>query len=241
MNQTSQNILTKIANERFDDTRKSDCLISRNQVLSSLKSHSGQINLIGEIKRASPSKGDLAKIEDPLELLQNYKNKGAKAISVLTEPHYFKGSFNDLKLVSQNSNLPVLMKDFITSELQIVQGRAFGASIVLLIAELFDTKRLQTLYDFAISLGLSVLVETHSREQIAMALEVGAELIGINVRDLKDFSINQQLFEELVQFIPDHCVKVAESGVKTQADLERYQNAGADAVLVGEALVKNLI
>lgn len=195
------------------------------------------VSVIAEIKRASPSKGDLSEIPDPAKLAIEYQVAGAAAISVLTEQRQFKGSLDDLIEVAAVSSVPVLRKDFIATEYQILEARAAGADIVLLIVAGLNQPQLSHLFDFARVLGMAVLVETHSAEEIDRAISIGAEFIGINTRDLSTFQTNRELFTELVGLLPEGVVAVAESAVRNLADVEQYAQAGAQAVLVGEALV----
>ncbi|MBU6144261.1 MAG: indole-3-glycerol phosphate synthase TrpC [Acidobacteria bacterium] len=195
------------------------------------------VSVIAEIKRASPSKGDLSEIPHPAKLAIEYQVAGAAAISVLTEQRQFKGSLDDLTEVAAVSSVPVLRKDFIATEYQILEARAAGADIVLLIVAGLNQPQLSHLFDFARNLGMAALVETHSAEEIDRAMSIGAEFIGINTRDLSTFQTNRELFGELVGLLPESVVAVAESAVRNLADVEQYAQAGAQAVLVGEALV----
>jgi indole-3-glycerol phosphate synthase len=195
------------------------------------------INVIAEIKRASPSKGFLADIPDAGELASIYEQAGAACISVLTEERKFKGSIKDLAQVRARVEIPVLRKDFIANEYQILEARAKGADMVLLIVAGLNQPQLQRLYEFSGSLGLSVLVETHSKEEVQRANDVGAKIVGINARDLSTFETDLNLFGKLVSELPSDCIAVAESAVRGVADVEVYAEAGATCVLVGEALV----
>jgi indole-3-glycerol phosphate synthase len=195
------------------------------------------IKLIAEIKRRSPSRGFLAEIPDAQALGVGYESAGANAISVLTEESGFGGKLSDLQEVSQAVKIPTLRKDFISNEYQILEAKAAGASMVLLILAQLSKAEFQSLYDFSKSIGLEPLVETHSAEEIAIAADSGAKLIGINTRDLVTFKTDLGLFEKLATGLPSDCVKIAESSVKQLSDVERYRSAGADCVLVGEALV----
>lgn len=204
-----------------------------------------RIRLIAEIKRASPSKGFLADIPDAGELAKGYEQCGADAISVLTEATGFRGKLEDLERASRAVNIPTLRKDFISTEYQILEARLAGASFVLLILSFLNPARAKELFEFSTSLGLGVLFEAHSQSEIETAVELDAKLIGINTRDLNTFRTDLSLFERLVGVLPAQAVAVAESSVKTIEDVQRYRAAGADAVLVGEALVtgdwRNLI
>ncbi len=195
------------------------------------------IKLIAEIKRRSPSRGFLAEIPDAQALGVGYESAGAHAISVLTEESGFGGKLSDLQEVSQAVTIPTLRKDFISNEYQILEAKAAGASMVLLILAQLSKAEFRSLYDFSKSIGLEPLVETHSAEEIAIAADSDAKLIGINTRDLVTFKTDIGLFEQLAARLPSDCVKIAESSVKQLSDVERYRSAGADCVLVGEALV----
>lgn len=200
-------------------------------------SKTSRIRLIAEIKRASPSKGFLAEISDVAALARGYESVGADAISVLTEGSGFNGRLEDLEIASRAVDIPTLRKDFISNEYQILEARVAGASFVLLILSHLEPAKAKELSDFAASLGLGVLFETHAEAEIEIAGEMGARLIGINTRDLTTFKTDLGLFEKMAGLIPKNAVAVAESSVRTVEDVMRYRAAGADAVLVGEALV----
>jgi indole-3-glycerol phosphate synthase len=196
-----------------------------------------KIKVIAEVKRASPSRGDLAPIADPAALAKIYADNGASTISVLTEGRKFKGTLEDLQAVRAEVSIPVLRKDFIAEKYQILEARAAGADVVLLIVAALEQKLLAELNEFALSLGLTVLVETHSRDELHRALDINAQLIGVNARNLSTFDLDRDLFASLVSEIPSGVIKVAESAVRDATDVQHYRNAGADVVLVGEALV----
>ncbi|MDQ4114220.1 MAG: indole-3-glycerol phosphate synthase TrpC [Actinomycetota bacterium] len=196
-------------------------------------------SVIAEVKRKSPSKGALADIPDPAELAQKYAAGGAAAISVLTEERRFGGSLADLRAVRAAVDTPILRKDFIVEPYQLLEARAAGADLALLIVAALDDDTLRSLYDQARELGLTVLVETHDEAEIARAVDLGAELIGVNARNLKTLEIDQDVFGRLAPLIPEDRVKVAESGIFTATDVKRHVSEGAHAVLVGEALVKH--
>jgi indole-3-glycerol phosphate synthase len=196
-----------------------------------------QVKIIAEVKRASPSRGRLADIPDPAALALSYQAGGASAISVLTEGRRFGGSLHDLEQVRAAVDLPVLRKDFIGDRYQVFEARAAGADLVLLIVAALDQPTLLSLHELSRELGMTVLVETHSADEISRALDVGAGLIGVNARNLSTFELDQDLFGSLADQIPSGVVRVAESAVKTAADVAHYRAAGADVVLVGEALV----
>ena len=195
------------------------------------------IKVIAEVKRASPSRGDLAAIPDPAALARTYAANGASTISVLTEGRKFKGTLEDLRAVRAEVSVPVLRKDFIAEKYQILEARAAGADLVLLIVAALEQELLAELNEFALSLGLTVLVETHSREELHRALDIDAKLIGVNARNLSTFELDRELFASLVGEIPADVIKVAESAVRNATDVQHYRDAGADVVLVGEALV----
>lgn len=196
-----------------------------------------RVKIIAEVKRSSPSRGPLADIPDPAALAVSYETGGASAISVLTEQRRFGGSLADLEAVREAVQLPVLRKDFIADPYQVVEARASGADILLLIVAALDQQALSSLFDLTTQLGMTALIETHSAEEVSRALDIGAGLIGVNARDLSTFELDQDLFGSLADQIPSGVIRVAESAVKTAADVAHYRNAGADVVLVGEALV----
>ena len=196
-----------------------------------------ELSVIAEIKRASPSKGDLADIPDPLGLGKIYEAAGASAISVLTEESGFKGSLGDLEVVSSSVSIPTLRKDFISTEEQILEAKAYGASMVLLIMLGLDDEQYNRLFQFSKEQGLEVLVETHSEQEIERALSQEVSFLGINTRNLNTFETDIDLFGKLAGQLPDGVIKIAESAVRGLADAQNYRQYGADAVLVGEALV----
>lgn len=196
-----------------------------------------RVKIIAEVKRASPSRGALASIPDPALLAASYAEGGASAISVLTEGRRFKGSLADLEAVRARVDVPVLRKDFIATEYQVLEARAAGADLVLLIVAALDQPTLQRLHDLIVELGMTPLVEAHDGAEVSRAVDLGARLVGVNARDLSTFQLDADLFGRLVDRIPDDTIKVAESAVLGVADVAHYRSAGADVVLVGEALV----
>ena len=198
-----------------------------------------QIHVLAEVKRASPSKGQMAAIVDPAALAKTYADNGASAISVLTEERKFKGSLADLQAVRKVVSVPLLRKDFIATEHQILEARAAGADIILLIVAGIDEPTIARLMRFTFELGMTPFIETHSEEELKVALGLGSNFIGINARDLSTFETDRDLFASLVDLIPSDVIKVAESAVRNAADVAHYRKAGADVVLVGEALVTN--
>lgn len=195
------------------------------------------VHVLAEVKRASPSRGDLAAIEDPTKLASLYQQGGATGISVLTEERKFKGSLEDLRAVRASVNVPLLRKDFIANEYQLLEARAFGADIALLIVAGLDKAALKRLMAFTLDLGMTPFIETHDKFELSQALDLGAKFVGVNARDLSTFETNRDLFGELASMFPAGVIKVAESAVRNQADVRHYREAGADVVLVGEALV----
>lgn len=195
------------------------------------------MKVIAEVKRASPSRGDLAAIAEPQSLAAQYEAGGASVVSVLTEERKFKGSLADLEAVRKAVSIPVLRKDFIGDEYQILEARAAGADLVLLIVAALPQERLEALYALIRELGMTALVEAHTAEEVARAVDLGAQLIGVNARNLSTFELDRELFGRVADQIPAGVIRVAESAVLSVADVERYREAGADAVLVGEALV----
>lgn len=197
------------------------------------------VGIIAEIKRASPSKGELAEIANPVDLANQYETAGAAAISVLTEERKFKGSLADLSAVSAAVSLPTLRKDFISIEYQIIEARAAGASFFLLIVAALSDQQLRSLLHFGRELGMEALVETHNAQELDRAIAIGAKIIGVNARNLSTFELDREIFGRLRSNIPADVVAVAESAVLETDDMRRYVEAGADLVLIGEALVKN--
>lgn len=198
---------------------------------------SDRVKIIAEVKRSSPSRGVLADIPDPAELAARYVRGGASAVSVLTEGRRFGGSLEDLVAVRGAVGVPVLRKDFIVSAYQVVEARAAGADLVLLMASALEQSDLRALYSLTEELGMTALVEAHDAEEVSRSIDVGAKIIGVNARNLATFELDRELFGRLSDRIPDGTIRVAESAVSTAADVARYRAAGADAVLVGEALV----
>lgn len=196
-----------------------------------------RVKIIAEVKRASPSRGALAEIPDPAALAVSYETGGASAISVLTEGRKFGGSLADLEAVREVVTIPVLRKDFIADPYQVFEARAAGADLVLLIAAALEQQRMTELHELIAQLGMTALVETHNATEVSRAVDLGASIIGVNARDLSTFELDQDLFGSLADQIPSGVIRIAESAVKTAADVAHYRAAGADVVLVGEALV----
>jgi indole-3-glycerol phosphate synthase len=195
------------------------------------------VGVIAEVKRRSPSKGELADIPEPAVLAKDYADAGARMISVLTEQRRFGGSLADFDAVRAKVDIPLLRKDFVVSPYQVHESRLHGADMVLLIVAALEQNALEALLDRVESLGMAALVEVHNAEEADRALEAGAKIIGINARNLHNLEVDRDVFSRLAPGLPFETVKVAESGVRGPADLMAYAGYGADAVLVGEGLV----
>jgi indole-3-glycerol phosphate synthase len=197
------------------------------------------VSIIAEVKRKSPSKGELATIADPAALAADYAAGGAAAISVLTEQRRFGGSLDDLAAVRARVGVPVLRKDFIVTPYQLWEARAWGADLALLMVVSLPGGQLEELHGLARELGLTPLVEVHTEDELARAVSIGAEVIGVNARDLTTLEVDRAVFHKLAPHLPESSVRVAESGVTGPEDVAEYHGWGADVVLVGEALVRS--
>jgi indole-3-glycerol phosphate synthase len=198
-----------------------------------------EMNVIAEVKRSSPSKGNLATISDPAALAEQYQEAGAGAVSVLTERRRFGGSLEDLDAVRERVSIPVLRKDFMVDEYQFFEARAHGADIILLIVAALSKSQLKDFYDLSTELGMSALVEVHTSQELESAMDIEPRMVGINSRNLKTLDVDPGVFTELIPQIPSEIIRVAESGISTQSDVDFAQKAGASVILVGEALVKS--
>lgn len=196
------------------------------------------ISYICEVKKASPSKGIIAEDFPYLQIAEEYEEAGASAISVLTEPKWFLGSDSYLSAIAETVIVPVLRKDFTVTPYQIYEAKLLGASAVLLICSITDPDTLACWIELCHSLGLSALVEAHDSSEVKAALDAGARIIGVNNRNLKDFSVNTANCLSLRELVPDDRIFVAESGIKTAADIDLLKRAGVDAVLIGETLMR---
>lgn len=197
-----------------------------------------RVQLIAEVKKASPSQGVLRHDFDPVAIARTYERHGAAAISVLTDVEYFQGSLAYLTAIRGATNIPVLRKDFILSRYQLLEARVAGADAVLLIAECLDDCNLRALHNQALELGLTPLVELYEPANLPRVLEAGARLIGVNNRDLRTFAVDLEHTLRVKREIPAHCAVVGESGIKTAADVALLEAAGVDAMLVGESLIR---
>ena len=196
------------------------------------------MRLIAEVKRSSPSKGNLAEIADPKELAGKYQEGGADVISVLTEERRFKGSIADLLSVRSSVDLPVLRKDFIVTEFQVIESRILGADLILLIVAGLSKSQLIDFYQLSTELGMDVLVEVHDMDEAEKALNIGAKIIGVNSRNLKTLEVSEKSFERILPALPSQILKVAESGISNRQQVALVEQLGAKAVLIGESLVR---
>jgi indole-3-glycerol phosphate synthase len=196
------------------------------------------LSVIAEVKKASPSRGIIARDFDPVKIAAEYEKNGASAISVLTEEHFFMGSNEYLKRIRESVTLPLLRKDFIVDAFQIYHARILGADAILLIAASLDTDTMKEFVKIAESLSLHVLAEAHNEEEVERVIVSGSGIIGINNRDLKTFVVDLAVTERLIGMIGGGFTKVSESGIKTADDMKRLKLCGADAVLIGETLIR---
>ncbi len=207
-------------------------------LFSKVLSDKNRINIIAEIKKGSPSKGIISQDFNPGELAKQYKDGNAAALSVLTERKFFYGSFEYLKIAKEISGLPVLCKDFILDPYQVYHARYMGTDAILLIVKMLTRKTISELLALAKKVGLDVLVEVHNKDELEIALETEAEIIGVNNRNLNDFSVDLQTSVELGKLIPNDTIKVAESGIIGYSDIEKLKKSGYNNFLIGEALMK---
>jgi len=215
-------------------------LIKKSHPTISLKKaikRENKISFIAEIKQASPSAGILRKDFSALDLAKLFKKGGVHAISVLTEEDFFLGKINYIEEIRKEIDLPILRKDFIIDEVQVLESRAVGADAILLILAILEEAKAKELYKFSKSLGMDVLIEVHSEKELKKALNMGVDIIGINSRNLHTFEVNNERQRKLIPFIPEGIIKVSESGIKTLKDMLLLKGLGADAVLIGEALM----
>ena len=223
----------------LDDLKNEVSLINVDDEFPFKKALSGDdISIIAEVKKASPSKGIIAEDFDYLAIAKEYEDAGASAISVLTEPYFFFGSDDYLKEIAETVNIPVLRKDFVVDEYMIWEAKALGASAVLLIVSILDIVQLKKYLDLAHELGLSAIVEAHDGDEIMRALTVGAEIIGVNNRNLADFTVDIENSINLRRCVSGDVIFISESGIKTKEDVARLKENDVDAVLIGETLMK---
>lgn len=205
---------------------------------AALQREAGELALIAEVKKASPSAGVIAELFDPVAIARNYAQAGAEAISVLTDEQFFQGHLDHLGQIRSAVNAPLLRKDFILDEVQIIEAAAAGADAILLIVAALDDEKLVQLLEAAALYQLDALVEVHTLAELDRALDTEARIIGINNRDLATFEVDLGVTETLSEEVPDEIVLVSESGLRTAADVARVQAAGVNAVLIGEALMR---
>jgi indole-3-glycerol phosphate synthase len=220
----------------YDRAREQPSALS---LAHALQIHQGMATgVIAECKQRSPSKGWLTDSYDPAQQAQQYEQRGAHGISVLTEPDFFSGSLEHLQLVKAAVGLPVLRKDFLVDPVQVFESRAFGADAVLVIVRIVDDLQLRDLLQAAGAVGIQALVEVHAPGELERALSLSPQLVGINNRDLDSFDTTLDFSEKMAPLIPSSIVKISESGIQTAADVERLQKAGYSAILVGEHLMR---
>ncbi|QDT45854.1 Indole-3-glycerol phosphate synthase [Gimesia alba] len=205
--------------------------------VGSLRTH-GPVGLIAEVKKASPSAGVIREDFHPVEIARIYESSGAACLSVLTDEHFFQGHLDYLKAVRQAVSIPVLRKDFIIDRYQILEARVAGADCVLLIAECLDDRKLEDLYGYALELGMSALVEIYEPENLERVLKLSPPMLGINNRNLKTFVTSLDHSIQLSPKIPEDCLLISESGIRTRQDVLRLQAAGVRGILVGETLMR---
>jgi len=244
---SDSNVLTSIIEGVIEDVEKRQVPISqiKEQLENAPKLRNAYqalkkdgMRLIAEIKRSSPSKGDLSAIENPVLLANDYQSGGADLISVLTESRRFKGNISDLIAVRSAVDLPVLRKDFIVTEFQVYESRLLGADLMLLIVAGLSKSQLVDFYQLATELGMDVLVEVHDLAEAEIAVDIGSKIIGVNCRNLKTLEVNDKNFELILPQLPASVLKVAESGISTRDQVLSVQELGAKAVLIGETLVR---
>ncbi len=196
------------------------------------------IHVIAELKKASPSKGLIRPDFDPASLAKELEAAGAAALSVLAEPHRFLGSEENVRIARSVSGLPILFKDFVTTEYQVLRARACGADAVLLIAAVLDERRLASIIGCVHGYGMEALVETHTLDEIGCAVRAGARVVGVNCRDLRTFRTDPSITAGLIGRIPSGVIRIAESGIRSAADIRALRDVGADGFLVGETLMR---
>ena len=224
----------------LDELKKSVSLLEISDEFPFKKALGGdEISIIAEVKKASPSKGLIADDFDYVKIAKDYESAGASAISVLTEPFFFQGSNDYLEEIAENVSIPILRKDFVVDEYMIWEAKLLGASAVLLIVSILDIVTLKKYLDLAHDLGLSAIVETHDGDEIRTAMNVGAEIIGVNNRNLNDFTVDIENSISLRRCVSGDVIFISESGIKTKEDVTRLKENNVDAVLIGETLMKS--
>lgn len=227
--------VSMLVDQTFDQFQKQEIITFKEKVAAS-----DTMNVISEIKRSSPSKGEIDMAVNPVEQAKKYEASGAAAISILTDKTFFNGSMEDLRAIREAVDLPILCKDFMIDPIQIDQAKAAGATIILLIVAALSDEDFKKLYHYARELDLEVLCEVHNEEEMERALELDPEIIGINNRDLKTFDVDLMTTNNLAFMVTNpNTILVSESGIKTQQDAIRVKEAGAEAILVGETLMRS--
>ena len=197
------------------------------------------ISIIAEVKRSSPSKGELAKIEDPIRLAREYEDAGAAVVSVLTEERRFKGSISDFEKIREHLRIPMLRKDFIVDEYQVIESRVIGADLLLLIVAALSQSQLRDYYQIASELSMNVLFEVHSLDELELAMAIGPKIVGVNSRNLKTLEVDPRVFSQIIPKIPNEIIKIAESGISNRGEVVDLENLGVNGILVGETLVRS--
>ncbi|MFT5873977.1 MAG: indole-3-glycerol phosphate synthase [Clostridium sp.] len=239
LEQIVENKVHQIEKEKLKKPLKSLINIENRKIRDFERSLKGNdLSIIAEVKKASPSKGIIDPDFDPIRTALSYEKYGVDAISVLTEEKYFLGNNKNIRLVKEKTSMPIIRKDFIIDKYQIYQSIAIGADAILLIAAVLK-ERLQSYYELATSLGLHCLVEVHNKAETELALECGSKIIGINNRNLNDFSVDIHTTEELMKYIPKGKIVVSESGITSIKDIKYLKLIGASAVLIGESFMRN--
>lgn len=232
--------IQRISRTRIQDlASQASPALNAHDALVGGRSDAAGTKIIAEVKRSSPSKGALADIPEPAKLAASYEAGGASVISCLTEQRRFNGSLDDFDAVRQAVTIPVLRKDFTVDEYMIYEARAHGADLVLLIVASLDDRQLKDYLQLTQDLGMNALVETHTPEEIERAINVDSKILGINVRNLKTLEVDVSHYASLAAQLPEDVVRIAESGVQGVNEIQEYARNGADAILVGEALVKH--
>lgn len=233
-----QRVAEKMKNKSLEEIKKEACNMPRGDFEFEKALRKNDIAFICECKKASPSKGVIAKSFDYLQIAKDYEKAGADCISVLTEPKWFLGSDDYLKEIANTVKIPCIRKDFTVDEYMIYEAKLLGAKAILLICAILDQRQIKEYIEICDSLGISALVEAHDEAEIEMAVKAGARIIGVNNRNLKDFSVDTGNSKRLRQLIPEDIIFVSESGITANEDIRALREAKVDAVLIGETLMK---
>ena len=233
-----QRVAEKMKNKSLEEIKKEACNMPRGNFEFEKALRKNDIAFICECKKASPSKGVIAESFDYLQIAKDYEKAGADCISVLTEPKWFLGSDDYLKEIANTINIPCIRKDFTVDEYMIYEAKLLGAKAILLICAILNQSQIKHYIDICDELGISALVEAHDEIEIEMAVKAGARIIGVNNRNLKDFSVDTANSKRLRQMIPGDIIFVSESGIGSNEDIKELRDAKVDAVLIGETLMK---